>query len=59
MVVTERYSHLKPDLFRETVYTTISVDLAPPKGDVVPLSAPKQRMVAEESSPLFEAKATA
>jgi len=59
VVVTERYSHLKPDLFRETVYTTMSVDLVAPKGDVVPLPAPKQRMVADEPSPLFEAQATA
>lgn len=39
VVVTERYSHLKPDLFRESVYTTMSVDLSVPAGTVVLMAA--------------------
>lgn len=59
VVVTERYSHLKPDLFRESVYTTMAVDLAAPKGEVVPIVAPKQRVVAEAPAQVLEALATA
>lgn len=37
VVVTERYAHLKPDLFSEKVFDAISVDLSQPKGNVVSL----------------------
>jgi integrase len=37
VVVTERYAHLKPDLFSEKVFDAVSVDLSQPKGNVVSL----------------------
>lgn len=37
VTTTERYSHLKPDLFAEKNYTAIEVDLSKPAGDVVAL----------------------
>ena len=39
VTTTERYAHLKPDLYRETIYTTLRVDLTTPAGTVVPISA--------------------
>lgn len=39
VTTTERYSHLKLDLYRDTVYTTLQVDLTAPAGTVVPISA--------------------
>lgn len=39
VTTTERYSHLKPDLYRETIYTTLKVDLTAPAGTVVTISA--------------------
>jgi hypothetical protein len=45
VTTTERYAHLKPDLYRETVYTTMAIDLSAPKGDVVPISAKGSRTV--------------
>jgi integrase len=38
VTTTERYSHLKPDLFRESAYDTVKVDLSRPAGAVVPLA---------------------
>jgi len=35
VVVTERYAHLRPDLFREQDYTALDVDLSAPAGEVV------------------------
>jgi hypothetical protein len=35
VVVTERYAHLRPDLFREEDYELLDVDLLKPAGEVV------------------------
>jgi hypothetical protein len=40
-------------------YTTMAVDLATPKGEVVPLRAPVQRMVADAPVEDLEVQATA
>jgi integrase len=39
VVVTERYAHLKPDLFGEKAFDAITVDLSQPAGNVIPISA--------------------
>ena len=39
VTTTERYSHLKPDLFRESAFDTVKVDLSRPAGVVVPLAS--------------------
>jgi len=39
VTTTERYAHLKPDLYREAIYTTMAIDLSAPAGTVV-LMAP-------------------
>jgi hypothetical protein len=39
VTTTERYSHLKPGLFREAAYDTVKVNLSRPAGDVVPLAS--------------------
>ncbi len=39
VTTTERYSHLKPDLYRETIFTTMQVDLTKPAGKLVSLEA--------------------
>jgi hypothetical protein len=59
VTTTERYSHLKPDLYRESVYSTLAVDLAAPKGEVVPFSATVSRMTttAEEENQEISASA--
>jgi integrase len=41
IVVTERYAHLKPDLFREEDYGLLNIDLMKPPADVVPMGQPK------------------
>jgi hypothetical protein len=37
VTTTERYSHLRPDLFAESAFGAMNVDLSRPAGDVVPL----------------------
>jgi len=37
IVVTERYAHLRPDLFREEDYGLLDVDLLKPAAEVVPI----------------------
>jgi len=37
VTTTQRYSHLKPDLYRDTIYTTLQVDLTKPAGAILPL----------------------
>jgi integrase len=54
VTTTERYSHLKPDLFRESAYDTVKVDLSRPAGDVVPLP----RSFGELGGTVTPAKAT-
>jgi integrase len=39
ITTTERYSHLRPDLFRESAFDVVKVDLSPATGDVVSLKA--------------------
>jgi len=39
VTTTERYAHLKPDLYREAIYTTMAVDLSAPKVVLVPIAA--------------------
>jgi hypothetical protein len=36
---TERYAHLRTDLFRDADYGAVSVDLSPAKGKVIQLVA--------------------
>jgi hypothetical protein len=38
VVITERYAHLRPDLFREEDYQLLDVDLLKPAGEVVSIS---------------------
>jgi integrase len=45
VVVTERYAHLKPDLFSEKVFDAIAVDLSQPTGNVVALALPSANSV--------------
>jgi integrase len=40
IVVTERYAHLRPDLFRESDYGVLDVDLAARGGEVIQLVRP-------------------
>jgi hypothetical protein len=47
VVVTERYAHLRCDLFSENVFDAISVDLSQPKGNVVSLP-----VISVETSPI-------
>jgi integrase len=49
VVVTERYAHLKPDLFNAKSYDAISVDLAKPSGVVVSLPVISAQTSANES----------
>ena len=37
LAATEIYSHLRHDLFAEKAFDAVMVDLARPKGDVVPI----------------------
>jgi hypothetical protein len=37
VTTTERYSHLRADLFRQTDYEVMPADLSTPKGNVVSL----------------------
>jgi integrase len=39
VTTTERYAHLKPDLYREAIYTTMAIDLSAPAGTVVLMAA--------------------
>jgi integrase len=39
VTTTERYAHHKASLYRDTIYTTLQVDLTAPAGTVVPISA--------------------
>lgn len=39
VTTTERYAHLKPDLYRETVYATMAIDLSAPAGNLVAIAA--------------------
>jgi hypothetical protein len=41
VTTTERYSHLRPDLFAESAFATMNVDLSQPAGVVVALPSPK------------------
>ncbi|MBN2574937.1 MAG: site-specific integrase [Deltaproteobacteria bacterium] len=50
VTTTERYSHLKPDLFRESAFEVMKVDLSQPAGAVVSLPSSRQRLVSEESA---------
>ncbi len=43
VVVTERYAHLKPDLFREEDYELLAVDLLKPMADVFPMGKEKAK----------------
>jgi integrase len=54
VTTTERYSHLKPDLFRESAFDVMKVDLAAPKGAVVSLatvSAAKEQNLTPPTAP--------
>jgi integrase len=42
VVVTERYSHVRPDLFGEKHRTRLAVDLTPAKGKILSLPGPDQ-----------------
>jgi hypothetical protein len=48
VVVTERYAHLKPDLFSEKGFDAISVDLSQRAGNVVPISPPLAQSAHDE-----------
>jgi integrase len=54
VVVTERYAHLKPDLFSEKVFDAVTVDLSQPKGNVVSMP-----LVSAKSAPLGHTMTTA
>jgi integrase len=43
VVVTERYAHLKPDLFREEDYERLDIDLVKPAGRVLALDPGTKR----------------
>ena len=51
VTTTERYSHLKPDLYRETIYTTLQVDLTAPAGTLVPILAASATIDVIEGEP--------
>ncbi len=55
VTTTERYSHLKPDLFRESAFDVMKVDLGAPKGAVVSMPPARQRLT---STPSDEAEQT-
>lgn len=59
VTTTERYAHLKPDLYRATVYTTLAINMAAPKGDVVAIPATVSRMTTTAEEEDREAAATA
>ncbi len=48
-MVTERYAHLTPDLFRSRDFEMLAVDLLAESGDVVPLTAGNGRNGCSES----------
>ena len=57
VTTTERYSHLKPDLFRESAFDVMKVDLAAPKGAVVslaPASAAKEQNLTPPTAPFVQ-----
>lgn len=39
VTTTEQYAHLRPDLFRESAYEAVKVDLSPAQGDVVSIDS--------------------
>jgi hypothetical protein len=41
VVMTERYAHLRPDLYAERAYGILRVDLAPAAGGVAHLRTPE------------------
>ena len=59
VTTTERYAHLKPDLYREAIYTTMAVDLTAPKGDLVPISPVGSRMTTKPADENHETRVTA
>ena len=44
VTTTERYSHLRPDMFVESAFRAMDVDLSQPAGDVVRISERVARM---------------
>jgi hypothetical protein len=44
VTTTERYSHLRPDMFAESAFRAMDVDLSQPAGDVVRISEQVPRM---------------
>jgi integrase len=47
VTTTERYAHLSPSKYSDAVRNTVSVDMTPPKGDVVSISPRESQTVAE------------
>ena len=40
VAVTERYAHLRVDLYAESALSKLTVDLTPPAGKVLPMQEP-------------------
>ena len=59
VTTTERYAHLKPDLYREAIFTTMAVDLSAPAGDLVPISTSGSRMTTKPADENHENRVTA
>jgi hypothetical protein len=49
VTTTERYSHLRPDLFTEATFAATNVDLSQPAGTVVSLAAVLGELVVKVS----------
>ena len=47
VTTTERYSHLRPDLFAESAFGAMNVDLSQPAGTVVSLAPVSGELVAK------------
>jgi integrase len=47
VTTTERYSHLRPDLFPEATFAAMNVDLSQPAGTVVSLAPVSAELVAK------------
>ena len=59
VTTTERYAHLKPDLYREAIYTTMAIDMSAPAGKLVPMSAPGPTMATKPAAENLKNRVTA
>jgi hypothetical protein len=59
VTTTERYAHLKPDLYREAIFTTMAIDMSAPAGKLVPMSASGSTMATKSADENHKTRVTA